>query len=78
MKLIRKFAVQGHSIPQSTHSPRGPFPPEVLAGPQMTLEEGHADSLHVGLDDVRFFQCKECHTVLETHELEDHDCSDFK
>ena len=78
MKVIRKFAIQGHAIPATSHSPRGPFPPEVLAGPQMTLEDGRADSLHVGLDDVRFFKCRECHEVLETNELEDHDCSDFK
>lgn len=78
MKLIRKFAIQGHAIPTSSHSPRGPFPPEVLAGPKMSFEEEHSDSLHVGLDAVKFFQCKGCHTILETHELEDHDCSDFK
>ena len=78
MKLIRKFAIQGHAIPSSAHSPRGPFPPEVLAGPKMDQSEYHADSLHVGLDDVRFFKCKDCHTVLETNELEDHDCDDFK
>ena len=76
MKLIRKFAIQGHYVPSAAHSPRGPFPPEVLAGPTMDQSEYHADSLHVGLDG--FFKCKDCHTVLETNELEDHDCDDFK
>jgi hypothetical protein len=44
----------------------------------MDQSEYHADSLHVGLDDVRFFKCKDCNTVLERNELEGHDCSDFK
>ena len=78
MKLIRKFAVQGHYVPSSYHSPRGPFPSEVLAGPQMDQNEYRSDSLHVALDDVRFFRCRECEEVLETSELEDHICEDFK
>ena len=78
MPVIRKFAIQGHAIPSIAHSPRGPFPPEVLAQPQMTETREHGDSLHVGLDDVRFFRCKGCNVVLESHELEGHNCSDFK
>jgi len=78
MPLIRKFAIQGHAVPAVVHSPRGPFPPEVLAQPQMTEDVEHGDSLHVGLDDVRFFRCKECEEILESHELEEHNCEDFK
>ena len=55
MKVIRKFAVQGHAVPSSSHSPRGPFPPEVLAGPQMAHGDNNSDSLHPALDEVRFF-----------------------
>ena len=77
MKLIRKFAVQGHAIPKSSHTPRGPFPPEVLAGPQMEQDLEHADSLHVALDDVRFFKCKECERILEELELEEHQCDEW-
>jgi hypothetical protein len=77
MKLIRKFAVQGHAIPKSTHTPRGPFPPEVLAGPQMEQDLEHADSLHVALDDVRFFKCKDCERILEELELEEHQCDEW-
>lgn len=78
MPVIRKFAIQGHAVPTYAHSPRGPFPPEVLAQPQMTETMEYGDSLHVGLDDVRFFKCKGCNEVLESHELEGHNCSDFK
>jgi hypothetical protein len=76
MTLIRKFAIQGHSVPSSAHSPRGPFPPEVLAKPEMAVDEQHSDSLHAGLDDVRFFKCKDCDEVLMHDELDDHECGD--
>ena len=78
MPVIRKFAIQGHEVPAYAHSPRGPFPPEVLAQPQMAESLEHGDSLHVGLDDVRFFRCKGCNEVLESNELEEHNCEDFK
>lgn len=76
MKVIRKFAIQGHNIPLTSHAPRGPFPPEVLAGPQMDESEYHSDSLHVALDEIKFFKCKECHMVLEGNELTDHECDE--
>ena len=74
MTIIRKFAVQGHPVPSAVHSPRGPFPPEVLAQPQMEMGEHHSDSLHVGLDDIRFFKCRACEEVLLETELNNHDC----
>lgn len=76
MAVIRKFAVQGHAVPLQAHSPRGPFPPEVLAEPQMAYEDYHSDSLHVGLDDVRFFRCRDCEEVLLEAELTNHDCEE--
>lgn len=76
MPIVRKFAVQGHAVPSTVHSPRGPFPPEVLEQPRMDVEDYHSDSLHVGLDDVRFFKCKECEEILVENELEDHECEE--
>jgi hypothetical protein len=76
MKVIRKFAVQGHDVPSSSHAPRGPFPPEVLAQPKMQVTEDHADSLHVGLDDTRFFKCRDCDEILLGSELDDHECDE--
>lgn len=76
MPVIRKFAKQGHAIPSVVYSPRGPFPPEVLAEPEMAVEESHSDSLHVGLDDVKFFKCRDCEEVLMGEELEDHECDE--
>ena len=74
MPIIRKFAIQGHEIPSMAHSPRGPFPPEVLAQPQKSDVEEHGDSLHVGLDDVRFFKCRDCGEILLEDSLNDHEC----
>jgi hypothetical protein len=76
MPVIRKFAVQGHAIPSMAHSPRGPFPPEVLAQPVMEYSDEHSDSLHVGLDDVRFFKCRECQEVLVEEQLDEHECDE--
>ena len=76
MKLIRKFAVQGHPVPLQAHSPRGPFPPEILAGPQMDWEDYHSDSLHEDFDDMRLFKCRDCGEVLYEAELDNHDCEE--
>jgi len=77
MPVIRKFAVQGHAVPSTVHGPRGPFPPEVLAGPRMAVDEDtRSDSLHVGLDDVHFFRCRDCGEVLLESELPNHDCEE--
>lgn len=76
MPIIRKFAIQGHVIPAMAHSPRGPFPPEVLEQPQRGIEEHHADSLHVALDDVRFFRCKDCDEILTEEDLDEHVCEE--
>lgn len=76
MPFIRKFAVQGHAIPSVAHSPRGPFPPEVLAEPEMAFDPTYSDSLHVGLDDVRFFKCRDCDEIMLGEDLDDHICEE--
>lgn len=77
MPIIRKFAVQGHAIPRTAHSPRGPFPPEVLAQGRVVYdEEEHSDSLHEALDDVRMYRCKYCGDVMYEEGLSSHLCDD--
>lgn len=76
MKVIRKFAIQGHDVPLTSHAPRGPFPPEVLAQPKMQVTEDHSDSLHSGLDEVKFFKCRDCQDILLGSELDDHECDE--
>jgi hypothetical protein len=76
MKVIRKFAVQGHAVPLHVYSPVGPFPPEVLAEPWVESGDEHSDSLHVALDEVRFFRCRDCEEVLSVTEIENHICEE--
>ena len=76
MPIIRKFAVQGHAVPSIVHSPRGPFPPEILEQPRMTVDPQHSDSLHEGLDNYRLFKCKDCEEVVAEYELDEHECDE--
>lgn len=76
MPLIRKFAVQGHAVPNGAYRARGPFPPEVLAQNPVHYEHEHSDSLHEALDDVRMFRCRDCGDVLYETELDEHECEE--
>jgi hypothetical protein len=78
MPLIRKFAIQGHPVPNGYTSPRGPFPPEVLAQNPKAYAPQHSDSLHEALDDVRMFRCTDCGEILYEDELNNHDCESEK
>lgn len=76
MPLIRKFAVQGHAVPNGYSRPRGPFPPEIFAqNPRAYDEDFKSDSLHEAFDDVRMFRCKYCTDILYEDELNAHDCN---
>jgi hypothetical protein len=74
MPVIRKFAVQGHAVPNGYTRPLGPFPPEVLAQNPRSYEPENSDSLHEALDDVRMFRCRNCDEILYEDETPNHDC----
>lgn len=76
MPIIRKFAVQGHAVPNGYQRALGPFPAEVLAQPKVVYDTEHGDSLHEALDDVRMFRCKDCGDVLYEDQLDYHDCEE--
>ena len=76
MPLIRKFAIQGHAVPDGPQRARGPFPPELFQSPPMVYDAGHPDSLHEALDDVRMFRCRFCDDVLYEDELDTHECEE--
>jgi len=76
MKLIRKFAVQGHDVPHSAHSPLGPFPAEIMEQPRPNYEASNADSMHEAFDTMRLFKCRDCDDLLYQDQLEDHECED--
>jgi hypothetical protein len=73
MKLIRKYAVQGHAVPRTAQAPRGPFPPELYARP--VVDYGDApESLPEAFDDVKMFLCKYCGDVVREDQLDSHRC----
>ena len=74
MPIIRKFAIQGHSVPNGYQRALGPFPPEVLRQNPVVYNYEHSDSLHEALDDVRMFRCRECGGVVHEDERSVHDC----
>lgn len=74
MPLIRKFAIQGHPVPNGYTSARGPFPPELYITPRSGDAPERSDSLHEALDDVRMFRCRDCGEILYEDELDNHDC----
>lgn len=77
MPLIRKFAIQGHAVPNGYTSPLGPFPQEIFASnPRAEEHWDHGDSLHESLDDVRVFRCKDCGDILYQYELDSHECDE--
>jgi len=77
MGLIRKFAVQGHAVPNSSYRAHGPFPPEIFStNPRAENGYEHGDSLHEALDEVRMFRCKDCNDVLYEDELDYHLCEE--
>ena len=76
MGFVRKFAVQGHEIPETVMRPQGPFPPEVLAQTRVVHQQYDSDSLHEALDNLRFFQCKICGEVLLEDQLDIHECEE--
>jgi len=76
VKVIRKFAVQGHPVPATAHGPVGPFPPEILQEPQVEYGNEHSDSLHEALDSVRLFKCRHCDEVLYKDQLDIHECEE--
>jgi hypothetical protein len=78
VKVIRKFAVQGHPVPDKAHHPVGPFPAEVLKQPQMEVVVEHSDSLHEALDEYRLFRCRDCGEVLGRESLNIHECEEIE
>lgn len=76
MGLIRKFAVQGHAVPDHAQIPLGPFPPEVLAQNRVVHDDTPSDSLHEAWDNVRMYKCRVCGEVLHEDELDIHECEE--
>lgn len=85
MRIQRIPTKQGHKVPDTAHSPRGPFPAELYSSqPVVTdyvpVESGGPD-LPLGATaqnnfkpNVRWFRCNDCDELVSEHELETHTC----
>lgn len=84
-RIINVPVYQGHPVPSRPHAPRGPFPQELFArGGVETDYEPQSDSgepdlppgatAQNGYQEVRFFRCKLCLTVLRETEVDGHEC----
>lgn len=85
MRIERVQAKQGHPVPRRAGYAQGPFPPELLAPPEVIVDyvpqpdgggpaipdEGTAQN---GFKAFRWFRCKECNWVLREDELKGHVC----
>jgi hypothetical protein len=76
MGIVRKFAVQGHAVPNVYQRKLGPFPAEIFAPNPRAEDSDYGDSLHEALDDVRMFRCRDCSEILYEDELDAHECEE--
>ena len=83
MRIIRKPAYQGHAVPQTAMSPRGPFPAEVLAGPVVTYDEDPSDeTLPQGATaqndyrGIRYLRCTGCGEIVREDDADSHQCEE--
>ena len=81
MRVTRVITKQGHPVPSSAHSPKGPFPPELFAAPEIITEYTSFDddnpigaTAQNNFKSPKMFRCNECSMVIFEHEMPDHVC----
>lgn len=85
MRVISVATKQGHSVPATAVRPRGPFPPELFARPQVVVDyepqpDGGGDPVpedgtaQNGFRAVRWFRCRSCEAAVPENELDTHAC----
>lgn len=87
MRIERIATRQGHPVPDTAHSPKGPFPPELFETPKVVTEylpqpDGGGEEIPVGataqndFKPLKWFRCKICTEVIAEHEISDHPCKE--
>lgn len=81
MRIQRVITKQGHPVPKSAHSPKGPFAPELFVEPEVITEYTPFDhdmprgaTAQNGFKSPRMFRCSYCTMVVLEHEMSDHIC----
>jgi hypothetical protein len=65
--IIRRIAKQGHYVPPHSHSPRGPFPPELFRQAPIRYPDEPAYE-----DGEELYLCRACGEHLYESELDEH------
>lgn len=89
MNVIRTIQTfQGHPVPSQVTRPKGPFPPELFADPEIVVDYDPAYS-EDGMDfelgataqnnfkPPRWLRCYDCHERVREDETELHSCEDY-
>ena len=82
MRIERVVTKQGHPVPKSAHSPKGPFPPEIFYEPEVITEYTpfdhdipHGGTAQNNFTSPKLFRCTYCTIVVLEHEIGNHICS---
>jgi len=81
MRVPRVITKQGHPVPSSSYSARGPFPPELFMATEIISEYTSIDSeVPIGgtaqnnFTAPKLFKCSVCSMLVLEQEIPDHVC----
>ena len=81
MRVQRIITKQGHPVPQTAHSPKGPFPPELMREPEIITDYiPFDDDIPIGgtvqnkFTEPKKFRCRYCGEIMYQHKIPDHVC----
>jgi hypothetical protein len=89
MRIVQRIQTkQGHPVPEAAYRARGPFPAEILEQPKVIYDyepqdDSGGEASPIGgtaqnnFRQPTLFRCKECGTIVNEYELEEHDCNDY-
>lgn len=79
--IERVITKQGHPVPKSAHHPKGPFPPELFAKPEVISDYVPLDveipvggTAQNGFEEPKVFKCRFCQELVYEHKIPDHIC----
>ena len=81
MRIERIITKQGHPVPQTAHSPKGPFPAELMQDPEIIVDYIPFDqdipiggTVQNNFKEPRQFRCNYCGEIMYEHKTADHIC----
>lgn len=82
MRVVRRPAYQAHAVPSTAMSPRGPFPPEVMASNPIVYGDEvdpdndlpHGATAQNNYRGIQLLRCTSCGAVVPSDEADFHEC----